>query len=349
VIDYKTKDRGEYLMLTFSPYISGSRIYFRTTQDKARALLGHDMNGISFDEAGFERYLLELYQKVFNLRRLSTGGPLIFIGTPDTDYLDYRDLWELGNPENPNRDPKFISLLLPTWLNIGYGLNQADYDDIVRQTDPYLVAQNLGGKFIEAPHAYFGTQSIDKTFTSDLPPEERPIANHRYVQGVDPGISADATWVITLDFTEHAAYRGVRVRKSIGRQTVIGVTNMTQEGALLYNEGSNCATVLDSTGMAGKMWKQEFAVIPQLREFDFAGAASKKLKLLSDLKAVLEKGWLKLPSEGQYWQELRRQLLSYRLDDTKITQDAVMALAMAVYHVVRNAGEPAKSAEFHYF
>jgi len=76
------KYRGEYLWIKFHPVVGGASIHFRTTQEKAKALLGKDMNGISFDEAAFEPHLVEIYQEVLNLRRLSTGGPLHFIGTP---------------------------------------------------------------------------------------------------------------------------------------------------------------------------------------------------------------------------------------------------------------------------
>ena len=349
LVDLVSKDRGEYLMISFNAKLGGARIHFRSTQDKAKALLGKDMNGISFDEAGFEMYLTKLYQEVFNLRRLSTSGPLIFIGTPDAGMGEYYDLWELGNPANPNRDPQFASFKLSTRDNIGYGLDQSSFDAIVRQTDPYLVPQNIDGEFIEAPESYFGSPSVEAAFITGMPEEQEPLERHRYVQGVDPGIAVDASWCVVLDFTKADAMVGVRARRSQGRQTLPAVVNMVREGYLLYSSVGSCAVMIDSTGMGGKMWKQELAIIPGVRDFDFAGEKSKKLKLLSDLKSVLDKGMLKLPREGHCWQELRRQLLSYKLDDRKITQDAVMALAIAVYHAVRNSGEVTESVTFNFF
>jgi hypothetical protein len=101
VIDTQKRYRGEYAWVKFNPVVGGASIHFRTTQDRAKALLGKDMNGISFDEAAFEPHLLMIYQEVLNLRRLSTGGPLHFIGTPSEGINDYAELWEKGNPENP--------------------------------------------------------------------------------------------------------------------------------------------------------------------------------------------------------------------------------------------------------
>ena len=341
IVDVKTKDRGEYLMLTFHAMCGGGRIHFRSAQDKAKALLGKDMNGISYDEASAELYLNLVYQEVFNLRRLSTGGPLHFIGTPLSGSIEYQDLWEKGNPANPNRDPQFASFRLPTWLNIGFGLDQSTYDAIRRQVEPYLIPQNLGGEFIEGREAYFSGPAVEKCFVDTLPEEELPQKDHRYVQGVDPGISSDPTWDITLDFTEKHDFRGVRAVMKEGNQTITAVLNMVSEGSYLYNtRGARCATMLDSTGMGGKMWVDEFSHITNLRHFDFGGQKSVKLKLLSDLKAVIDKGWLKLPRTGRLWGILRRQLLTYKLDDNKLVQDAVMALALAVRHALRSSGEP---------
>jgi Terminase-like family. len=353
VVNCVLKDHGEYMMVSFHPEVGGGKIHFRSTQDKAKALLGKDMNGISFDEAGKEMYLMMLYQEVFNLRRLSTGGPLHFIGTPFTGMNEYYDLWELGNPENPNRDPQFASFRLSARQNIGFGLDKDTFDAIVRQTDPYLIPQNIDGEFIEAQEAYFYAPKVEECFTDDLLEEQQPIKAHRYSQGVDPGIEVDASWAITLDHTVKGNMVGVRIRKSAGKQSIPAVVNMVREGHHLYGpvlSQALCATTIDGTAMGGKMWVQEFkAVIPNIRVFDFGGTKSQKLKMLSDLKTVIDKGGLKLPRQGRFWQELRRQLLSYKLDDKKITQDAVMALGIAVYHAVRNSETPDPTLKYNYF
>jgi hypothetical protein len=196
IATFDKKYRGEYLWFQFNKAVGGGSIHFRTTQDKAKALLGKDMNGISFDEAAFDPYLMTIYQEVLNLRRLSTGGQLHFISTPTEGINDYADLWELGNTENPMRDEQFMSFRMSTRDNIGYGLSQENFDSIIRQQVEYLVPQNIDGYFIEAREAYFHAQSIEKAFNPDLDDEEEPVKGHRYVQGCDPAISSDATWSI---------------------------------------------------------------------------------------------------------------------------------------------------------
>jgi len=348
VIDTQKRYRGEYAWVKFNPVVGGASIHFRTTQDRAKALLGKDMNGISFDEAAFEPHLLMIYQEVLNLRRLSTGGPLHFIGTPSEGINDYAELWEKGNLENPARDEKFISFRLSTRDNIGYGLTQENFDDVVRQQAEYLIPQNIDGYFIEARDAFFWSQSVLALYKV-LEDDVKPVRNHRYIQGVDPGISHDATWAITLDLTERNKIRGVRIRKRGGKQSISAVVNMVREGHLLYSQdGAFCTTIVDSTGLGGRLFQQEFSMIRPLRGFDFGGTKAKKVELLNDLKAVIDKGQLELPMGGP-WDELRRQLLIYKLDDKKLEQDAVMALAIAVRHALRNPEKGVENPTFTYF
>jgi hypothetical protein len=347
VAEHTKKYRGEYLWLQFHPLVGGANVHFRTTQDKAKALLGKDMNGISFDEAAFEPHLLQIYQEVLNLRRLSTGGQLHFIGTPTEGINDYADLWEMGNPARPDKDPQIHSVRLSTRDNVGFGLTPDTFDAIIRQQAEYLVPQNIDGYFIESKDAYFSSTSVESCFV-DMPEEEAPKVRRKYVQGCDPGITSDSTWSIVLDHTEHGKIVGVRARTRSGKQTIQAVVNMVRENHLLYSQDSNCTTIVDETGFGGKLFKQEFSVIRPLRGFDFGGTKAKKLEVLSDLKAALDKKMLVFPKVG-VWMRLRRQLLSYKLDDKKIEQDAVMALAIAVRHAIRNSGGSLDNPTFNYF
>ncbi len=349
VVDHTKKYRGEYLWIKFHPLVGGANIHFRTTQDKAKALLGKDMNGISFDEAAFEPHLMQIYQEVLNLRRLSTGGQLHFIGTPTEGINDYADLWEMGNPASESKDPQIHSVRLSTRDNVGLGLTPDTFEAIIRQQAEYLVPQNIDGYFIEAKDSYFSSSSVESCF-SDIAEEEAPKVKRRYVQGCDPGIASDSTWSIVLDHTNVNGGKmvGVRARTRSGKQTIQAVVNMVRENHLLYNQDSSCTTIVDETGFGGKLFKQEFSVIKPIRGFDFGGTKAKKLEVLSDLKAALDKNMLSFPRTG-VWMKLRRQLMSYKLDDKKIEQDAVMALAIAVRYAIRNTGGSLDNPMFNYF
>ena len=85
------------------------------------------------------------------------------------------------------------------------------------------------------------------------------------------------------------------------------------------------------------------------RTFAFGGTKAKKLNLLTNPRAAIDRGDIRLPRNGAYWNAVRRQLLGYKLDDSKIEQDAVMALAMAVHHALRNPDKPLDDPVFEYY
>lgn len=348
IVQWDKKYQGDYPWIVVSAMFGGAQIHFRHTNEKAKALLGLDMNGISFDEAAFELYLDTVRNEVLHLRRLSTGGPIFYISTPTEGYNAFADLWEEGNPENPHRLPRALSLRLSSRDNIGYGLTQDNFDEITAGLPAHLIPQNVDGYFIEGEGAYFHAPAVEAIFDADMEPEREPERGRRYVQGADMGISHDATWGLVLDYTVKP-WLGVRVRKRQGRQSIPSVVNMIREGHLLYQQdGAMCSTVVDDTGMGGKMYRQELAVIRPLRTFDFAGTRARKDDLLANLRAVIDAKGLRLPKSGP-WAELRRQLLGYKRDDKKLTQDGVMTLAMAVWHASRNPDNPLPDATFSYF
>ena len=349
IIDIDAKEFGEFAWVKVHPAFGGGQIHFRHTNEKAKAVLGIAMNGISFDECAFELYLMEIRDEVLHLRRITTGGPIYWISTGTEGYNAFADLWEEGNPANPYRNPHKLSLRMSTRDNIGYGITQKAFDSMLEGMDPRLIPQNIDGQFIEAIDAYFNATTVNAMFV-DLPEETPPEEGHRYVQGCDPGISHDATWGMTLDCTEKPM-TGVRAVRSRGRQSLPAVVNMIREGHLLYSApvGARCTTIIDETGMGGKMYRQEFSIIRPLRTFDFAGTKAKKLNLLANLKAVIDRGDLRLPRKGSHWPAVRRQLLGYKLDDKKIEQDAVMTLAMAVHHASRTSSNPADDPTFDFY
>jgi hypothetical protein len=88
--------------------------------------------------------------------------------------------------------------------------------------------------------------------------------------------------------------------------------------------------------------------ISPLRSVEFGGTRKAKIRLLTDLKGLIEQGRLRFPRVGP-WLELRRQLLAYVLDDRKIEQDAVMALAVAVKQLMRQMADAKDSAPFDFW
>jgi len=329
------KYRGEYLWIRVVPGLGGGEIHFRTTSEKAVGSLGKDMHGISFDECAFDPNLVFIVNEVLHLRRLSTGGQLFLISTPTEGINVFSDIWEEGNPNNPLRKPYHFSLRMSTRENIGFGIDAEMFEKLTASMPEYLIPQNIDGFFLEARHAFFDSRAVDACFINELDEQALPIPTHAYVQGVDPAMTFDASWSITLDCTDPQHVRGVKCEKRGGRQTSLSVSAMVQEGHYLYNSGgATCTTALDTTGFGGKVFHDLLRdLVPPVRSIEFGGTRARKLRLLTDLKAVIERGQLRMPRAGR-WMELRRQLLGYKLEDKNLETDGVMALAVAISQVM---------------
>ena len=349
VADIKTKERGDYPWIQLHPALGGGQIHFRSTSERALGSLGKEMNGISWDECAFSSDFDFIVDEVLHLRRLGSGGQLVLISTSTEGLTAFTDKWNEGDPEAPDRLPEAMSLRMSTRENVGYGLDSMTFERIVASMPPYLVPQNIDGFAIEGKSAFFGQQAVDEMFTEELPPDDLPKPNHRYVQGVDPALTYDSTWAITLDMTNPNQVIGVRARRKTGRQTTLSVAALVSEGHRAFNDQkSSCTTALDATGFGGAAFRDLLSGLHPFRAIEFGGTKTRKLKLLLNLKSAIEKGRLHLPRHG-IWLILRRQLLGYRLDDRKLETDAVMALAVAWSECERQPADANENATFGYF
>ena len=347
--DWKRKYRGEYLWIVLHPAFGGGELHFRTTGEKAIGQLGKDMAGISYDEAGFDPNFEFVVNEVLHLRRLSTGGQLWIIGTSTEGLTAFADRWEEGNPAAPDRKRDSFSMRMSTRENIGWGIDQEMFDRILAGMPPELIPQNIDGEFIQGRKAFFSQASIEASFDAELPEMAPAERNHRYVNGVDPALTLDSTWAIVLDTTDPSHIRGVYVDRHRGRTTGPVIAALTTAAHQAYNTPgvSVCETGIDATGFGGKMFRDLLYITP-LRSVEFGGTRGKKLRLLNGLRQLLESGRLRMPKSGA-WLSLRRQLLGYRLDDRRIEQDAVMALAVAALLANQTPEGAVARMEFDYF
>ena len=349
VADWSKKYRGEYLMIKLHPLLGGGTIHFRTTGERAIGSLGKDMDGVSYDECAFDPNFDFIVDEVLHMRRMSTGGQLFLIGTMTEGLTAFADKWQEGNPDNPDRKIDSVSLRISTRENIGFGIDSRMFDRLIASMPPYLIPQNIDGEAIESREAFFGSQSVEAVFIDEMPAYTPAIKGHHYVQGVDPALTYDSTWSLVLDITGGLEWKGVWVDRLTGRQTSQVVAGLALHAHNAYTDPSKritCHTGLDATGFGGKMFR-DLLPIP-VRMVEFGGTRQKKLGLLNQLKKAIEEGRLKLPRSGK-WLGVRRQLLGYKLDDRKIEQDAVMALAVAVDVAKKNPGAALQAVTFDFF
>lgn len=352
VADWSKKYRGEYLWIKINDAFGAGEMHFRTTGEKAIGQLGKDMNGWSYDEAGFDPHMEFIVNEVLHMRRMSTGGQGWVIGTSTEGLTAFADRWEEGNPEAPDRKPDSFSMRMSTRENIGFGIDQLMFDRIVAGMPPDLVPQNIDGFFIQGAHAFFSAKAVDALFDGTLPEMEAGVSGGNYIQGVDPALTFDSTWSIVLKRPSAGVGPcvGVKAERIRGRSTGPSISGLATNNHLAYNVPgrSGCVTGVDATGFGGKMFMDLLYIRP-VHAIEFGGTRGKKLKLLNLLKSWIEAtGKLKFPRSGP-WLELRRQLLGYRLDDKQLATDAVMALAVAVWLASKYPAGSAPAVPFDYF
>lgn len=330
IIDFDDRYLGDYPYARVNRLFGGAELHIRHTDERARSLLGVDMHGISFDEAGFEMHLRDVRNEVLHLRRLSTGGPIIWIGTPSTGFGQFYDL-----VRELEASPTAAVTTLSTRENIGYGIDPEVFESLLTEIPPHLVPQNIDGQFVAEPEAYFEPSSVHDAFRESA---AAPCAGHtdRYVVGLDPALIADdAVISVVRRCPDTRRLTLVHCQVMRGEKSLLSVVDATTRAYERAYAIDRAATlVLDATALGGRAFSESFQHIPSRVPYEMTTAA-KKREVLASLRVVLDERRLIIPPEIEVREELRSQLRGYKLDDRKIRTDMVISLALAVWYFER--------------
>lgn len=331
-------------------FANGAVCQFRTTEEKAKAILGYRANGISVDEAAFEAHLKAIVNEVLLMRLISTNGPLILVSTPDgiNDFFEVVEMIRTGAAmvegdtlwldEAHNQGLVFSTIA----DNVGFGVTQEFVDRMEETLDSDTKEAQLRGAFLNPAEAFFvPPDRILKAFTNRLPDEMAPKAGHRYVIFWDPSVSSDPTACIILDITKKpwVGVRMVHERKPRGTDRLL--IDIWQTHAFFnaardeMGRSSWAVTGFDATGMGGQMIRQSLKGLNPVKAVNFAGTSRIKRDAFMNLKTAILQGTLLIPES---WTPVKREVLNYRLDDESIQQDLVFALAGAVLVAGQNSG-----------
>lgn len=336
---------------------NGAVANFRTTEEKARGLLGRRAAGISFDECAFENHLIEIVNTVLWMRLISTGGPLILVSTPDgmNDFFEIVSEVENGGVHedmDPNvwvkREAREALVLSTVEDNVGFGITQEEVDRMYESLDPATRDQQLKGAFIATQDAFFVPQTdILKAFDDKLPEFTPPQPGHKYVIFHDPSVSSDPYASVVIDVTKKP-WKGVYYKWD---KMPKGIHNLLPDIWGLHTQYSSAQdrlgrfpsswaiTGYDATSMGGQIIRQSLVGLHPQRAVNFGGTGKVKRDALTNLRAAMLKGDLKLPGK---WSRMKREILNYKLDDKKIEQDSVIAAAgaMSLVNVAGSGPQP---------
>jgi hypothetical protein len=331
---HKTKIENYYDGFQF---FNGAQIMFRTAEHKAEAVLGYKAAAISVDEAAFVDYLTEVKNTVLMMRLIASGGPLMLFSTPNgmNDFFDQADIIRENGEEISEmlwRDgTSYLAWAIIT-DNLGFGIDQKEIDRMEKNLSPTTKEQQLRGAFLEPAEAFFVPQDkIVRAFRADMPHETPPVPGHKYAIFYDPSVASDPTACVVLDCTEYP-WRGVYFghwEKPMDVTALIGEmfrVHQHYNGHMDKNflsVPSRAVLGFDATSMGGAVMKQLLAPITPKKGINMAGAPTKKVAALTNLRDRLTNGQIILPAS---WLRLRQEILNYRLKDKGIKQDAAMAL-----------------------
>jgi len=319
---------------------NGAIIQFRTSEDKAQALQGYRCNLITFDEVGFEAHLKAVVYETLMMRLISTGGPILMVGTPNgmTEYYEFvTEITTQGKSLGDRVWEKDDAALCWSHVtdNIGYGISQEEVDRMEANLDPATKEQQLRGAFLEPAEAFFiPTDLVIKAFDDNIPELELPISGHSYAIFWDPSVASDPTAVVVIDVSAKP-WKGVYFKHYLKPPSFSQLISEIYALHALYNsDGAKATTGFDSTSMGGAIIRQSLSGLHPQRPLNFGGPAT-KITSLTNLRAALVEKKLRLPGK---WFRLKREILNYRLRDDKIAQDSVMALVGSCDMASRGVG-----------
>ncbi len=320
---------------------NGAKVHFRTSDNKAKGLQGVRAHGISFDECAFEDHLIEVIDQAVKLRLISTGGPLMLVSTPNgiNDYYEIvQDIWSKSIRSSDrtweSEEQQVYCVLSHVSDNVGFGYMQEDVDYLESDLDPATREQQLRGAFLEPQDAFFVPISDIEAAFIKIPPEVDPHNDHSYVVFWDVSIASDPTVCVVIDVS-HEPFRGVyyrRWQKPMPFRELLSEIRRVHAFFSTPNRGRPgrnpvAITGFDASSMGGVAVKQELEGLHPLRPLTMGGSSRIKDELLINLRKALSNKTLLLP-DG--WTQAKREIMAYRKDDDKLTQDSVMALCGAV-------------------
>lgn len=353
-----------------------SRLDVRPTVHGGRHILGEYYDVVNIDEAASEPDLNHLRHKTLGSRRTDVNGRIFYTSTPQ-GASTFREVWfQLADAKKKGRDVvlgRFEVLDNPV-------IKDEFVQDLMRNMTQAQVQEEIYGKFSDFSSSFFNVGDIVKAFNkgaeegleimipmddpitadclcetndTNAPYKVRALAGRNYYTGVDIAAQGeDSTVLITIEEYNNVlrvvAFERVGKLGMLGKSGCIERINRRyhQYGGSIYFDGSSMAGNQLGEVMRDKLPKY---VTDNSRSISFTRKPGKsqlnhKKLMLQDLSLTFERQKIIIPD----WEEtkiLKSELRFYQLEDDKIHQDTVMALALANYAYIHGQEEESDFSE----
>jgi hypothetical protein len=176
---------------------------------------------------------------------------------------------------------------------------------------------------ISQPHRIFNTQAEYEAFYASLfrPKEGQKPRRRRYSAGIDIGIKQDASVLIVLDVTDELVdVVGYRYLKQPDVGSLTAAINQ------LHRDWPQAHISIETNAIGYAIFQS--VAITDSKKHEWITTSQSKTRALGELQYLIEK--YNFSFDARACQELDTELRGFRLPDTHIRQDTVMALAIAV-------------------
>jgi hypothetical protein len=293
-----------------------SEVWSRSLAKNGLYLLGHSISFLSIDECAYIPNYKRIEDEVLRMRLADQGGALQRTSTPNGRNFFF-EMAQLGF----GTDPRYYSQQVVT-LDNPY-VSRTYIDEMKERMSVEYYAQNVLAEFISLSD-FFRIEHIQSLY-ADIDyqlPYTSTDKNARYVMGADLGAMRDPTVVmvwridtkpVQLVYCEEIRNTSWQASRAFIRRT--------------YEEYHPIQTAIDASGVGSPIAQQLVEEDGLENVIQFVFTPSSKPEILVRLQDAVQTRKFVFPFATQT-KELVSQLGFYRLEDKKLTQDYVMALAL---------------------
>lgn len=256
--------------------------------DNPVSLLGEGLDWLIVDEAS--RVKADTWTRFLSARLLDKKGWALLISSPKGKGWFY-DAWRMGQKKLHG----FESWNSPTWTNPI--IDQAELESIRARIPDAIFRQEYGAEFIEGAGQVF--RNVRDLATIDAWSD--PVADARYVAGLDLAKVSDYTVLVIMDARERRVVHVERFHRVDWKVQVARISAATER----YG---HCYTLVDSTGAGEPVY--EALLEANIRADGYTFTASSKAALVNNLALMCERGEIALP-RPELWPEGIEELESF--------------------------------------
>ena len=346
-----TEDKSDSQILPCLGFKNGSVLLGRSYSEMGTAFKMKSIAYLTGDECADINELWTFTNNTLLPRIVSLNGQIDFAGTPQPEGIDYMGMIDTAQQDMKRKDWKenghYYTQKGSMYENIF--LPKETIEEIEEMADLSMREQIIRGEYVEIGEKWFGFERIKNAIDKEL--EILAMGEGgKYITSVDfaGGESqwADYTVILTIDY-RNEPYRLVYFNRFKGGDIPIPAQYKLVEDVREKFPG---ILIIDNSSLGGRNAQ---AFLGHLKPIGFDTQPKLKSEMLATLKITFDGGqnqkfrrqrenvdghwvernenWglIKIPSIPN----LINELVNYRLDDTKLRTDCVMALGMAIHWI----------------